>query len=84
MNYKFLFDIGGYGYQSDLSSGTYDWDVFDDDYAWGYQVVEWNETEVHTYHVKTTRTYNGTNGTFDFVGAIEDAKTIQIDKGEEE
>lgn len=82
MNFKFLFDIGGYAYIPDNTSGTNDWNQFDDDWAWGYQVLEWNDTEVHTYHVKTARTYTATNGVFNYVGAIEDEQVIEIKKGD--
>lgn len=80
MNYKFLIDIGGYGYMGDDTSGSYDFNQFNHDWAWGYQVLEWNDTEVHTYHVKTARTYTATNGVFNYVGAIEDEQVIEIKK----
>ena len=83
MNYKFLANIGAYAYDGDDSSGTWDFGQFDDDWAWGYQVLEWNETEARIYHVKTPRTYEGNNGTFNFVGGIEDDNVIQIKKNEE-
>lgn len=82
MDFKFLFDIGGYAYMPDSTAGTTDWNQFDDDWAWGYQVLEWNDTEVHTYHVKTSRTYTATNGVFNYVGAIEDEQVIEINKGD--
>lgn len=83
MNYKFLVDIGAYAYDGNDSTGTWDFTQFDDDWAWGYQVLEWNETEAHLYHVKTAREYNASNGVFDFKGAIEDDLTIQIKKDNE-
>ena len=76
--YKFLVDIGAYAYDGNDTSGTWDFSQFDDDWAWGYQVLEWNDTEAHLYHVKTSRQYNASNGVFDFAGAIEDDFTIQI------
>lgn len=83
LGYKFLVDIGGYAYVDNTTGGTWDFSLFDDDWAWGYQVLEWNETEAHLYHVKTARQYNASNGVFDFVGAIEDDMTIQIKKDNE-
>jgi len=82
LNYKCLFDIGAYAYDGDDSSGAWDFTQFDDDWAWGYTVLEWNETEAHVYHIKTPRTYNASNGTFNFVGCIEDEMFIPINKGE--
>ena len=75
---RFVFDDGGYAFNDDSSDGTWDFTSFDNDWAWGYQVLEWNDTEVHTYHVKTPRQYTASNGTFNFVGCIEDEYTIQI------
>ena len=37
-----------------------------------------NENEVHLYHVKPARIYTGTNGTFNFAGAIEDDIVIKL------
>ena len=82
LNYKCLFDIGAYAYDGDDSSGSWDFSQFDDDWAWGYTVLEWNETEAHVYHVKTPRKYIASNGTFDYVGCIEDEMYIEIKKGE--
>lgn len=83
MAYDYLADIGGYAYDGDDSSGGWDFSQFDDDWAWGFQVLEWNETEARIYHVKTPRTYEGSNGTFNFVGGIEDDNVIPIKKNEE-
>lgn len=80
MGYKYLVDIGGYAYNGDDSAGILDFGQFDDDWAWGYQVLEWNETEARIYHVKTPRTYTGTNGIFNFPGGIEDDIVIPIKK----
>lgn len=80
MAFKYLAEIGGYAYDGDDSSGVWDFSQFDDDWAWGYQVLEWNETEARIYHVKTPRTYVGSNGTFNYVGGIEDDNIIPINK----
>ena len=82
MAYKVLVDIGGYAYDGDDSSGSWDFTQFNHNWAWGYQVLEWNETEAHIYHVKTPRLYTASNGTFNFKGAIEDDLIIPIKKGE--
>lgn len=83
MAYSYLVDIGGYAYDGDDSSGAWDFSQFDDDWAWGFQVLEWNETEARIYHVKTPRTYEGSNGTFNYVGGIEDDNVIAIKKEKE-
>ena len=80
--YKFLVDIGGYAYDGDDSSGAWDFTAFDDNWAWGYQVLEWNDTEARIYHVKTPRYYEASNGNFDFKGSIEDDLIIPINKGD--
>ena len=82
MNYKILADIGGYAYDGDDSSGAWDFSQFNDNWAWGYQVLEWNDTEARIYHVKTPRTYTGSNGTFNFPGGIEDDNIIKLKKDE--
>ena len=82
-----LIDIGGYAYNvtsetkedSDGNPITItDYNKFGASWAWGYQVLEWNEEEVHLYHVKPARTYTGSNGTFNFAGAIEDDIVIKL------
>ena len=79
MDYRFLVDIGGYGYNGGAATGN-DFSYFDDAWAWGYQVLEWNDTTAHIYHVKPARHYSGSNGEFDFVGGIEDDKVLTIKK----
>lgn len=78
MNYKCLCDIGGYAYVGD---SNLDFSQFDDDWAWGYEVLEWNDKEAHIYHVKKPRKYTASNGVFNFVGAIQDDLTFTFDKG---
>ncbi len=78
MNYKYLANTGGYAYDGDDSSGSWDFSQFNDDWAWGYQVLEWNDEEARIYHVKTPRTYTGSNGTFTFPGGIEDDLIIKF------
>lgn len=82
MNYKYLADIGGYAYDGDDSSGEWDFSQFHDNWAWGYQVLEWNDTEARIYHVKTPRSYTGSNGTFNFPGGIEEDNIIKLQKDE--
>ena len=71
---KFLFDLGSYAYNGD------NYRTFSPEFAWGYGVLEWNDTEANYYHVKYGRKYIGDNGEFDYVGAIEDKQTIEFKK----
>ena len=68
-----LIDIGGYGYFGESIDGKWLFDRFDPAWAWGYQVLEWNDTAIRTYHVKPKRTYRGRNGVFPYPGALEDS-----------
>ena len=78
LNNRFLVNVSGYAYKSEKVEGRWQFNRYDDFWAWGFGVLEWNETEAHYYHVKYPRTYVGINGTFDFAGAIEDEITIQF------
>lgn len=53
-------------------------ETYDDAMAWGFGVLEWNDTEAHYYHVKYPRTYSESNGTINFVGATEDEITMKF------
>ena len=70
-------NIGGYGYQGEKrEDGKWYFDRYDDDWAWGYEVLEWNDTEAHVYHVKPARRYVGFNGVFEHPYTIENELTI--------
>jgi len=70
-------NIGGYGYQGEKrEDGKWYFDRFDEKWAWGYEVLEWNENEAHLYHVKPARTYVGHTGVFDYPGSVEYELTI--------
>ena len=72
-------NIGGYGYQGEKrEDGKWYFDRYDDAWAWGYEVLEWNDTEAHVYHVKPARTYTGCNGTFTHPQTIENEFTIRF------
>lgn len=79
MDYKCICDIGGYAYVGDDNN---DFSVFDEDWAWGYTILEWNDSSAHIYHVKKPRNYTASNGTFDFLGAIEDDMTLRFVENE--
>ena len=80
LNDEFLIDLGGYAYMGEKTDAGYDYSVYDNAWAWGFGVLEWNDTEAHYYHVKFDRTYTGSNGTFNFAGALEDNITIKFDE----
>lgn len=75
---KPLIDIGGYGYHGMQVEKKYIFTRFSPDWAWGYEVLEWDNAHVHMYHVKTPRVYVGDNGTFDYPGCIEDVLNLNI------
>ena len=59
-----LVDIGGYAYCGFVVDGKYTFNVFNEDWAWGYEIVEVYEDGVRMYHVKPTMDYKGDNGEF--------------------
>lgn len=61
---KYLINTGGYAYDpNEDENGERDFNRFDTKYAWGYQVLEWDDTAVRTYHVKPARDYTDSSGT---------------------
>ncbi len=70
-NHVKLIDIGGYGYGGTLHDGKYDFNVFDQRWAWGYQIIEIYDDKIRTYHVKTDNKYIATNGIFEVPEQIE-------------
>ena len=72
-------NIGGYGYQGEKrEDGKWYFDRYDDAWAWGYEVLEWNDTQAHVYHVKPERRYVGCNGVFEHPYTIENEFTIEF------
>lgn len=80
MSGRFLVNVSGYAYKGKETNGVWQFNEFDEAWAWGFGVLEWNDTEAHYYHVKYPRKYVGSNGTFDYAGAIEDEVTIKFEK----
>lgn len=80
MGDKTLIDIGGYGYCGRNVGGRWDFNTFDQSWAWGYQVLEIYDDTVRTYHVKTANRYIATNGCFDTVKTVEDEKKFTFIK----
>lgn len=76
---QYKINIGGYGYQGkQLEDKTWDFNSFDEAWAWGYEVLEWNEKEAHVYHVKPAYKYIATNGVFDYAGVVENELTMKL------
>jgi len=69
---KKIIDIGGYGYSGQKVGNTWDFNIFDFKWAWGYQILEVHDDKIRTYHVKTDMLYAATNGTYDIKETIED------------
>ena len=76
--HKKLIDIGGYGYDGQLVDGKWDFNVFDFQWAWGYQILEVYDDHIRTYHVKPAMTYIATNGTFPISETTEGEMTIPL------
>ena len=70
-------NIGGYSGEIREDNNLY-FDRFDEAWAWGYEVFEWNENEAHIYHVKPPRKYTAFNGIFDFKGAVENEIVLKF------
>ena len=78
-----IIDIGGYAYNDKAyvtnDDGTKNFNVFDKDYAWGYQVLQWNNSTAHVYHVKNARDYTDyADVVHNYTGAIEDDRFIVL------
>lgn len=72
---KTLVDIGGYGYCGMKIDNRYEFNIFDEKWAWGYQILEIYDDKIVTYHVTTDNHYHAVNGDFDVQETI-DGRTI--------
>ena len=77
---KTLIDIGGYGYKGMQIDQKWIFSHFDFAFAWGYQILEWDDHTVHTYHVKPTMHYVGSNGVFDVEETVSGERTFTVNQ----
>lgn len=73
---KKIIDIGGYGYDGQLVNGKWDFNIFDPQWAWGYQILEIYDDHIRTYHVKPAMDYIATNGEFHIPETLEGETVI--------
>lgn len=59
---KYVVNTGGYAFDPNAYDGVYNFNRFDVNYAWGYQVLEWSDQWVRIYHVKPARSYVDSSG----------------------
>lgn len=77
---KTLIDIGGFAYEGKCIDKRWTFSIFDFAWAWGYQILEWDETSAHTYHLKPAMHYKAENGEFDVeetVSGVTDFKVYE-------
>lgn len=75
---KPLIDIGGYAYMGRKIGDRYDFSIFDESWAWGYQTVEVFENKIKIRHVTPAILYRGSNGVFDVPYSTSDECEIEI------
>lgn len=73
---KPLADIGGYGYSGQVIDGKYTFEIFSPRWAYGYEVLEWDDSTTRFYHVKPALHYEAKNGSFDIPLTISGACTL--------
>lgn len=76
---KPMFDIGGYGYNGVFIEGRgYTFNIFFENCAWGYNMLEIEEDTASVYHRRVNMTYTAENGVFEIAEEITDRKIINI------
>ncbi len=69
---KSIVDIGGYGYEGIAANGRLTFNIFDEAWAWGYEVLELDGDAVRVTHVTPARVYRAENGDFTVAEKIEE------------
>ena len=62
---KPLADIGGYGYSGQVVDGKYTFGIFSPKWAYGYEILEWDDNTTRFCHIKPALSYEAQNGRFD-------------------
>ena len=75
---KKLIDIGGYGYCGMNVNGTWEFNIYDPKWAWGYQIVEIYDDRIRISHLRTANTYRAANGDFQVPETISDVVEYSI------
>ncbi len=78
---KPLFDIGGYGYNGvALGGGKYTFNIFFENCAWGYNMLEIEDDKISVYHQRVDMTYLAENGNFTLCSEITDDTVINLNE----
>ena len=80
---KPLVDIGAFSYYTTPTHGVWDFDIFDPEWRWGYQILELTASEAATYHVFPAVTYRAHNGIFTFEQETTERITVPLCRGGE-
>jgi hypothetical protein len=78
---KPLIDIGGYAYNGICTpQGKWVFSRFDFAWAWGYQILEWEDGAgtALTYHVKPAYRYIAENGIFHINRTLSSMMTLSV------
>ena len=75
---KPLFDIGGFSYYTRPTDGKWDFNIFHPEWRWGYQLLELDQKQFHSWHVFPAVHYHGHNGDFDLPCEITEVKSYAL------
>ena len=64
-NDRSIYDIGAFSYYTRATNGKWDFNMFHQDWRWGYQMLEFDDKSFRTWHVCPAMTYRAHNGNFE-------------------
>ena len=64
-NNRSIYDIGAYSYYTRPTLGKWDFNVFHQEWRWGYQLLTLEGDGYETQHICPAQTYHGHNGNFE-------------------
>lgn len=64
-NNRSIYDIGAYSYYTRPTLGKWDFNVFHQEWRWGYQMLTLEGDTYETQHISPAQVYHGHNGNFD-------------------